>query len=464
MSDYFVEQVAAVRRELAALRQERVTYRSATVTDVDAPTSTFTGDVDGVGGLPGIPAPPGSLPAVGDIVSLSLAGATPVYQPSQRSTVDPASGRQSSNVTESGIASFQRVDSAEDPIVLGLPLVGYHIAQNRGRLVGYGKATVNAYTGIGFGELGTIEVAFTAEGGRAYAISFEGLNVAGNTAGDDVALRVRNAGASTPQVTSPLQVGPIYDQITAINRYHDFSFFRFLMGVPEGIPSSLQRLLVTVSRGAGGTGALEVVQCEPQIMVLDVGPNVQNTGVANLGGAPAPGGVPAVQRREILTDANWSATYNGGGGLDSEPEIIQGYTSYYTPRGNAKGLIGFPDVTGLLAGVTDDRIERIELSLYANHWYYNSGGNGIFGYHSNTSRPGSFVNASTGQWSWNNWGRNQRIVMDITNNSGLKAALRSGAVRGFTVGPGTTTDPIYYGRFNGASMAEPPRLRIVYYQ
>lgn len=79
--DYFLEQIAGLRRQVADLRKGRVTYRAATVTAVDTASSTFTADVAGAGTTSGIDSEPSFLPAVGDTVRLTLFGAKAVYQP-----------------------------------------------------------------------------------------------------------------------------------------------------------------------------------------------------------------------------------------------------------------------------------------------------------------------------------------------------------------------------------------------
>lgn len=381
----------------------------------------------------------------------------------QTGGVDPETGRQSWVITEQGRASLRGLSVSEDPIFNGRPLSAMLSAGSRG-LVAFGKVDYPQTPGIGVGELGIMEVSFVPEAGRAYAVFCDNLNVAGTVAQDDVWMNVRYAtGATKPQVTSSTLVGPVMDAIPAANRYRTYGFSSFLMGVPgnAGV-QPVHRLLWTVARGAGGSGTCTVVACQPTVMVWDIGPNVVGTGVINTGGAsttpPA-----AVQRLDEWHDALWSATYNGSGAYDSGSEMIQGYTSYYPARGNARSLVGWPDMTSRLAGVPDASIEKIELSLYANHWNNNNGGTGVFGFHGNASQPGSF-NGTPNQFSWANWGRNQRITIDVTGLAGVKNGFRSGSIRGFTVGPGPSTDPIYYGRFNGAGMAEPPRLHIVYYK
>lgn len=79
MSDDLIQQIADLRREVAQLQRERVTYRAATVTAADPATSTFTATLPDGSKLEGIGAPEQFLPVVGDSVRLTLSGATPIY-------------------------------------------------------------------------------------------------------------------------------------------------------------------------------------------------------------------------------------------------------------------------------------------------------------------------------------------------------------------------------------------------
>lgn len=86
MSSYLADQLADLRREVAALKASQVTYVEAPVTAVDTPGSTFAVTVGGQQDgktlpLAGIAAPAQFLPATGETVRLAVAGAQPIYQP-----------------------------------------------------------------------------------------------------------------------------------------------------------------------------------------------------------------------------------------------------------------------------------------------------------------------------------------------------------------------------------------------
>lgn len=85
-ASYLVKQIATLRREIAELKAQRVTYLPGEVTDTDTTGGTFSalvaGMVDGdTVPLSGITAPSSFLPTVGDTVLIALSGAQPIYQP-----------------------------------------------------------------------------------------------------------------------------------------------------------------------------------------------------------------------------------------------------------------------------------------------------------------------------------------------------------------------------------------------
>ncbi|GAA3304826.1 hypothetical protein GCM10020295_56970 [Streptomyces cinereospinus] len=65
-------------------------------------------------------------------------------------------------------------------------------------------------------------------------------------------------------------------------------------------------------------------------------------------------------------------------------------------------LIGFPASLGTdLSGAT---IQKAEVYLYFDHWYYNGGGKAVIKAHKFTSRPSTFSSDSESQTI--SWGKN----------------------------------------------------------
>jgi hypothetical protein len=451
---YDVEQLAAVRRDVADLKRNQVTYRKAIVTAVDATAATFAADIDGVGVVAGIASPIDQLPALGDTVQVAVSGATPVYQPGRpAASVSTTSGRQTSNTSPEGVASFQRVESAEDPVFQGVALGDMLDRLPRG-MVGYGGVSLASTPGIGTGEFGIVEVAFTPEAGRSYEVKFQDLALAGTVADDDVWLWVRYSTDGTkPNGGYPSLVGPVYDHAPAATRFQHYQFSSFLLGLPANAgPQPMYRLLVTVARGAGGSGTLTALACNPVVRVLDTGLNVVNTGVINTGSG---GSSTAVQNYDVSHDALWSQTYNASGNPYTRygSELGQGNDS---TAGNMRSMCGFPDLT---AGLTGATIDLVELSFYTNYTALGTGTASVGTHGVNAaSAPASF-SGTTNLFTMSGWARNQRKTVDVTS---WAASLQSGAIRGFTVGPASLLTSDYYMWWNGAAMTNPPRLRIKY--
>lgn len=111
MSDELTDQIADLRQQVAQLQRERVTYRVTEVTATDPVSSTFTATLPDGGDLGGVAAPAQFLPEVGDLVRLTLVGATPIYEPER-----VASGSVTANmINGDGTWEFQHVLIAGTP-------------------------------------------------------------------------------------------------------------------------------------------------------------------------------------------------------------------------------------------------------------------------------------------------------------------------------------------------------------
>lgn len=173
----------------------------------------------------------------------------------------------------------------------------------------------------------------------------------------------------------------------------------------------------------------------------------------------APVYVPTYAWRQYTTGfyATWSHTYAAGGiGWGNGAYIYQGY---WSGGGNIASMVGFNygSIKSILAGVT---VISCKISLYSNHWYWNSGGWVALGTHVNGSPPGGF----SGCWP-NRFGPYHTTVGSTSvfeMGSAIGKEFQAGSTKGITVGPGRTTGTEYYGSFNGASLSGRPALTITY--
>ena len=116
------------------------------------------------------------------------------------------------------------------------------------------------------------------------------------------------------------------------------------------------------------------------ISVQDIGPLLGNSAeVIPLVGDTAP--TPVVKQTYTKTlDATWLATYPAN-------SYYAGKATQGTYNGTTyTGVIGFPDLTGELAGSV---VNEIQVYLYFSHWYWNSGGEALIALSPHLNQPGS---------------------------------------------------------------------------
>lgn len=137
----------------------------------------------------------------------------------------------------------------------------------------------------------------------------------------------------------------------------------------------------------------------------------------------------------------WAQTYRGNNSQRTDNSYLyQGYS--VASNGNMKSLIGFN--VSVPAGSV---CLEASLSLYANHWYWNSGGEAIIGTHTNASKPGTYNAANS--WtdrvrhSWNT--KTGQRTINLGTQVGQ--SLIDGQHKGIVIGPGLSTSSTYYGYF-----------------
>lgn len=313
----------------------------------------------------------------------------------------------------------------------------------------------------GFGEIG-----FDAEPGRLYRLGIRG-NTYCTSANGLVRLRVRFAAvdrpgsADSPTVSSAVMLNHLPPTQSTASWNATWSDNKLFYN--EATVAKHVRLLLTlepytpgqsVYMTSLGTGTATLSTATDQsagtlIWVEDVGPYRQQGGAYNLGGTTTPV-APVQSYVKTWTSTGW-AMYQGSGARKTNAEDVkQGYSSY---DGDAKGLWVFPNtITSTLSGLPYTAITKVRIYLYANHWYYNSGGTARLRSHAATSIPGSW---GSGPASWTTLGDSTKWPkpggrwVDITTTA-VKQRLVGGTFKGIGVGPAGTTNLLYYGRFNGA--------------
>lgn len=160
--------------------------------------------------------------------------------------------------------------------------------------------------------------------------------------------------------------------------------------------------------------------------------------------------------------ATWSSSYTGSGARASwhGNDCYQGYVE--GGNGNMRSLIGFDDtrIRRELVGAT---ITSCEVGLYYKHWYLNSGGTAIIGTHRYSDRPGSWSGGLVFENRIRSSGWDKGTWRGVNLGVGIGNEFKAGTARGIALGPGPSTNRIYYGTARGAASGSiTPKLVIRY--
>ncbi|MEU9238579.1 hypothetical protein [Streptomyces sp. NPDC048385] len=309
--------------------------------------------------------------------------------------------------------------------------------------VDYQASSVTA----GSTEYGFVELSFDADASRMYRVVLD-CYADPSAAGGELVVTLRDGGAQTPSISSPQIQSVTYPMpMAGYQRIH-------LETIRSGaaFKAGLHRLLTTFRCQSGPSG--QTVRLfggttyQGVMYVEDVGPYLPETGVYNVGGGTT---TPPKKTYTKTYAASWSGSYANRGAYNSYygNQCLQGY--YSSTNGMQASLIGFPASLGTdLSGAT---IQKAEVFLYFDHWYYNSGGKAVIKAHKFTSRPSTFSSDSESQTI--SWGKNVGKWVDIT------AVFDSTSWRGIALDP-NNSDLNYYGRAQGVGQTYPPQLRVTY--
>lgn len=322
-------------------------------------------------------------------------------------------------------------------------------------------------------EYGLYEISADLKSGRVYEITAGPFHGSTSQSGTNTDLRLRyTVDGSAPTITSPLLHTTRFNSSVGDINTVTGSAYIIAPAIITGADATY-RFLVTATRMTG-TGVIYIasVSGRPVAMTIkDMGRGPETTMVVNSGGGTYNGGggggaAPTIKKTYVTTyAATWSRTFKGDGSVRTDVatnEIVQGYQA---SNGNQKAMVGGfrrgGGVTAPAADLVGATISKIEVYLYANHWYFNSGGTALIQTHGAASVPGTF--SSTGSIvssaSWPKPGGRW-----VTLPSAWHAGFANGTLHGVTLGPGTSTSQLYYGRFNGPGKGGStiPLLRITY--
>ncbi|MEU9774566.1 hypothetical protein [Streptomyces sp. NPDC047968] len=328
--------------------------------------------------------------------------------------------------------------------IAGDPIESYLSGFARGLIaIDYQAASVSASST----DYGFVELSFDADTSRMYRVVLD-CYADPSASGGELVLALRDSGANTPSISSPQIQSAIYPMPTAGYRRIHLETIR--SGAAFG--AGLHRLLVTFrcqNGPSGQTVRLFGGSSHPGVMYIeDVGPYIPETGQYNTGGGTT---TPPKKTYTKTYSASWSGSYANRGSYNSYygNKCLQGY--YSSTNGMQAALIGFPSALG--SDLSGASIQKVELYLYFDHWYYNSGGKAVIKAHKHTSRPSSFSSDSEAKTVA--WGKNVGKWIDISS------VFDSTTWRGVALDPNNTSKD-YYGRAQGVGQTYPPKLRVTY--
>lgn len=162
--------------------------------------------------------------------------------------------------------------------------------------------------------------------------------------------------------------------------------------------------------------------------------------------APAPPTVAPVSRQGTWV-ATWTASYRGAGPKRTDSGLTRVYwgSSGDSFNGRNRSYIGF-DAATIAAALAGGTVTRVRLVMQALHTYWNNGAGIGFGYHNQTSAPGSWAGTVASFVSSQRIGKTELKTFDLP--LGFGTTIRDGTATGIAVeAPNSSTD--YYGYAGG---------------
>jgi len=170
-------------------------------------------------------------------------------------------------------------------------------------------------------------------------------------------------------------------------------------------------------------------------------------------------GTPPVQQYTKTYSCNGSASFQSDGDNRGVSEAYQGY--YSGTNGNQFSLLAFPYAT-IASDLAGSTINKVELYLNNNHFYFNAGGDALIGAHNLTSVSGDHSSSVVIHDRINtpHYDLGQAKWTTISNLIGEE--FRDGNVKGIALGPASSNSNADYGYFAGNGQSGEPQLRITY--
>lgn len=382
---------------------------------------------------------------------------------------NPTSGEIVASTTDEGILSVRSLASTEPDPSFGGTLLSELLGDQPLGIVAYGKYdATGGNSALTSTELGFMELGFTAQPGRTYAMFIEGLEPVNALSSGGWLLRIRaTTDGTAPSVSSTLVRQFQHDQ-TVDGAWNTSVPQFFLYNGPDAPqPSREIRFLLSYAAGTGtavSTGA-GISRIRPGwFWIEDIGPKVgegadptTGGGAVVVGGGTPPPGPGGTTRKNYVyeTAAIWQRTWaQNNTSVISDSEMHQGYGDSF--NGNRRSSASWANLVPMLTGAT---ITEVSVYLESYHWWNMNGGVVRLGWHGasgSSAVPATFP----GHLAISQHTFPARSYGSWINRTDIAAQLKAGTYRGISLG-GADTNSIYYAKFRGAAYGR-PRLRVKY--
>lgn len=226
--------------------------------------------------------------------------------------------------------------------------------------------------------------------------------------------------------------------------------------------SGRHRFALTVARGAG-TGSIGIKGNRwVDLLLVDAGPRPPSVGNRTPAGGQLFGGAPPttppnpVQQYLFESGPTSWATYRGSGAQRGDTtDVVQGWDPAGV-NGDGQGFwwYNLPDIHGT--------VDRVDIYLYSNHWYYNGGGSALINI-SPQFGPAFNPTKLRTNWQVDGWARGAGRWLTVPSDwwPFFRTNQPAGSIAtAITLGPGGGSNLSFYGRFNGPDF----RVKVWYTQ
>lgn len=361
-----------------------------------------------------------------EAVRLGVAGSDDYF------SVQLPNGNYASTISHDGVV-YGKVGNFDDIKFGGRDMQTVLDQYSKG-IVAWGQAQGNQLPNVSNGqERGLFELAFTPSSNRMYAFSCSPVlyTPTGGVA-TAAALKVRYTTDGSQPTTSSTLLAEDYKPILVNGSWtHSYQITDRLIG---GFNGSYIRILVTMVASNGNGLTAELGQA-PTFVVKDIGPAYPQSGVISQQVSGSSSSQTVVVTKETYFGKVDQRSYLSNNNLYNY-DTARMYQGQQPGTGNQdlRSAAFFNSMTGELSGAT---IHDMQVYVYFDHWYYNSGGTARIGLHGYVGAVPSTFPGTT--WILDSGGWPKPGGRWLTIPSAYWDGFKSGTYRGITLGVNANT-------------------------